>query len=248
MNRKEKKKSSHIGKKLLIAGGVLGTLLAVFLAAFYMNQITKVEIEGNYFFSEEEIKNMVMDGELEHNAWYLYWKYNYKEAPQFPFIDKIEIELTGRGQVQIHVYEKSIVGYVEYLGSYMYFDKDGTVVESSAKEMNYVPKITGLKYDSITLYEKLPVKDKKVFRAILELTKELKKNDIMPDRIQYNDDMEATLYFGNARVMLGDDSSQNEKITRLKALVPELEGRSGVLHMEEVDEDNKNIVFKQDEQ
>lgn len=247
MKKQERKGKKKILKRLLVAGGILCVLLAAFLTAYFLNHITKAEVDGNSFYSEEEIKGMVMDDELEHNAWYLYWEYNYSEPPQFPFIDKIEVELAGRGHVRIHVYEKSIVGYVEYLGSYMYFDKDGTVVESSTRAIEDVPRITGLKFDSITLYEKLPVSDSKVFHAILELTKELKKNEIMPDKIQYNENMEATLYFGQARVMLGSDENQNEKINRLKAIVPELQGRTGVLHMEEVTEDNKNIVFKQDE-
>lgn len=246
MKRQEKKKK-RILKKLLVAGGIFCVLLAVFMTAYFLNHITKVQVDGNSFYSEDEIKNMVMKEELEHNAWYLYWEYNYSEPPTFPFIDKIEVELAGRGDIRLHVYEKSIVGYVEYLGSYMYFDKDGTVVESSTRVMEEVPRITGLKFDSITLHEKLPVDNEKIFQSILELTKELKKNDLMPDKIQYNDDMEATLYFGDARVMLGGDENQNEKMNRLKAIVPQLEGKAGVLHMEEVDEDNKNIIFQKDE-
>lgn len=242
-----KKKKLSVWKKLLIVLLVLFVFMSIFLIAYFMNHITTVEVEGNSFYTEDEIKEMVMSSELEHNAWYLYWEYQYSsDPPKFPFIDKIEVELLGRGHVRLCVYEKSIVGYVEYLGGYMYFDKDGTVVESSSKEMEHVPKIIGLQFDSIVLYEKLPVERDEVFHAILNLTKELKKNDIMPEKIQYNSNLEATLYFGEARVLLGSDSGLNEKITRLKALVPKLEGKSGILHMEEVDEDNKNIVFKSD--
>lgn len=244
--RGQKGEHSSVGKIVLSILFVFVVLVVCLGVAYFMNHITNVQIEGNSFYTEEEIQEMIMDGELEHNALYLYWKYNYSELPSIPFIDKIEVELVKRGSVKIRVYEKSIVGYVEYLGSCMYFDKDGTVVESSAQVMEAVPKIIGLQFDRIALYEKLPVEKDEVFKYILNLTKELKKNEILPDKIQFNDELEATLYFGQAEVLLGRDENQNEKITRLKALIPELEGKNGTLHMEEVDEDNKNIIFRND--
>lgn len=242
---KTKKKSSKL-KKLMVIMAVLFFLAAGFAVAYLMNHITKLEITGNSFYSDEEIEEMIFEDDLQYNAWYLYWRYHYAEAPQFPFVDKIEIELKGRGDVKVRVYEKSIVGYVDYLGTYMYFDKDGTVVESSMEVMEGIPRITGLQFDTIVLSEKLPVKEEKVFNYILNLTKELKKNEILPDKIYFNDAMEATLYFNQARVALGTDDNQNEKITRLKSIIPELSGKVGVLHMEEVNEENKNIIFEKD--
>lgn len=242
------KKQSFLLKKIIIILSVLLALVLTGVILFFMNHITQVEIDGNNFYTDEQIKELVINGELEENAWYLYWKYKYSEPPAIPFIDKVEVELAGRGSIKLHIYEKSIVGYVEYLGKCMYFDKDGTVVETSAEPMEGIPRITGLRFERITLYEKLPVGKEEVFQAILNLTKELKKNQIMPDKIQFNDELEAILYFGQAQVLFGTDSSLNEKVARLKALVPQLDGRSGVLHMEEVDEDNRNIIFRQAEE
>lgn len=244
--KKDKKDTSSVWKKLVVIVWIFIVIAVVLCIAYFMNHITSVEIDGNSFYTEEEIKEMVISSELEQNAWYLYWEYHYSDAPEFPFIDKIEVELAGRGKVKLHIYEKSIVGYVEYLGNCMYFDKDGTVVESSVKAMEGVPKITGLQFDSIVLYKKLPVEKQDIFSYILTLTKELKKNEIVPDKIQFNEELEATLYFGQAKVALGIDENQNEKIARLKSLLPQLEGKSGILHMEEVEEDDKTIVFKQD--
>ena len=38
------------------------------------------------------------------------------------------------------VYEKAVAGYVEYLDKYMYFDKDGTVVEASDTKRRESPR------------------------------------------------------------------------------------------------------------
>ena len=51
------------------------------------------------------------------------------------------------------------MGYVAYMGANFYFDKDGVVVESSSEETEGIPCISGLKFDSLALYQKLSVKD-----------------------------------------------------------------------------------------
>ena len=55
------------------------------------------------------------------------------------------------------VFEKSVVGYVSYMSSYMYFDKDGIIVESSVEQLPGVPWITGLDFGHIILHQPLPV-------------------------------------------------------------------------------------------
>ena len=45
---------------------------------------------------------------------------------------------------------------------------------------------------------------------------------------------------------LGADTDLEEKMTRVAAILPELEGMSGVLHLEDFTEDTQNIVFGQE--
>ena len=185
-----------------------------------------------------------MNSTLENNAWYLYWKYKYTSTDEIPFIDTVEINVLSTGKIKITVYEKGIIGMVEYLDNYMYFDKNGIVVESSKKKINDIPEITGLNFNNLALNEQLPVKDTDVFDSILALTQMLKKNDIRPDKINYNKSLEIALTFGDAKVLLGTDDSIAEKVMRLKYLMEDLFGRKGVLHMENFNEDTKNITFE----
>lgn len=242
-NKKHKKieKRRRI-KKFLFAVCIIIILLVLI---FLMNRIESVEVVGNQHYSEAEIKKLMINGKLEQNAWYLFWKYKYMKTDEIPFIDTTEVSITGRGKVKIQVYEKKIVAYVEYLGRYMYFDKDGIVVESSEQAMDDVPLVSGLEFKKIILYEKLPVKKEKVFNSLLNLTQLLTKNKIHPDNIYYNENLEVTLYFGNVKVLLGKDENMNEKITRLSYLTSELEGRNGTLHMEKFNEDTRNITFQE---
>lgn len=46
-------------------------------------------------------------------------------------MDVMNVSILAPDTIKITVYEKALAGYVKYLDTYMYFDKDGYVVESS---------------------------------------------------------------------------------------------------------------------
>lgn len=233
-------------KRKVILLFILLLLAAAVLAVVGIFSIKKINISGNENYTEEEIEKLIFNNKYCYNSLYLYWKYNYNKEYSFPFIDTIDVELISNNEVKINVYEKSMVGYIEYLGLYMYFDKDGIVVESSSELVEGVPLITGLKFDHIILYKELAVEDKAVFNTIVSITQLLAKHEITPDRIYFNSSYDMTLYFGDARVNLGADNETEEKIILLKNILQDLEGLSGVLHMENYTEGVSNITFEKD--
>ena len=139
--------------------------------------------------------------------------------------------------------EKTVVGYVEHLGYYLYFDKDGTVVESSTEQLEGVPMVSGIPLDTIVLYKPLPVENDEIFKSLLNLTQLMEKYDVQPDNIRFNNELEITLYFGEAKVLLGEKNPSDDKIFKLNNLLPELDGLEGTLHLENYDESMKNITF-----
>ncbi|MFA9375150.1 MAG: cell division protein FtsQ/DivIB [Lachnotalea sp.] len=233
-------------RKLIIVIVLFIMLLATIITILSVFSIKEITITGNEHYTEEEIENLVFENKYCYNSIYLYWKYNYKKSYSIPFIDTIEVEILSGNQVEINVYEKSMVGYIEYLGSYMYFDKDGIVVESSSDKVEGIPLITGLQFDHIVLYKELPIDNETVFNTIVSLTQLLGKYEITPDKIYFNSSYEMTLYFGDAKVYLGKDNETEEKIIRLRSILPDLEGLTGVLHMENYQEGDSNITFEKD--
>ena len=73
--------------------------------------------------------------------------------------------------------------------------------------------------------------------------KMLEKMEEKPDRLVFNDLNQLVLYYGTIEVRLGDDENMDEKINRLVGILPELEGMSGILHMENTTEDSESVVF-----
>ena len=246
MKIQRKRKRSGGGRGFLAAAVLVLVLLLAGVLVVTLFRIRDVEVTGNSFYTEEEIRDRVITDRYTSNSLYLYLKYKYLNTEEIPFVDKIEVTLLGPGKVRIRVYEKSIVGYVAYMGSNFYFDQDGVVVECSSEMKEGVPCISGLKFSSLALYQKLAVEDDSIFDRILTITQLVKKYELSPDRIEFSDDLSLTLYFDQVRVALGNSGSLEEKIGRLYDLFPDLEGRSGIFHMENYTEDSKFISFEQD--
>lgn len=235
-------------KKILIAVIFLACILGLGVYVWKEYTIENIYVEGNVHYSQEEIKEIVMDSPLCNNSLYLSMKYKNKGVENIPFVDVMDVSILAPDTVKITVYEKALAGYIKYLDTYMYFDKDGCVVESSNIRTVGVPQITGLTVEHIVLGEPLPVENADVFSIILNLTKLLNKYELTADKIYFHPTEEVTLYFGDVRVALGKDQRYLEdKIMLLPKFLGELEGKSGILQMEKYEEGKGRFTFKPDE-
>ena len=241
-------KNSKLLKVLLAVVIVMAVLCGGLVFLWYNYSITQVTVSGNSHYTDEEIKDMVFTGPYSYNSIVLSLMYRNKSIEDIPFIEKMDVDILDSNSVRINVFEKAVAGYVEYLGHYMYFDKDGIVVESSNRIMEGIPFVTGLSYDHIVLHKPLPVKKSSVFLTILNITQLLGKYDIETDRIAFDSDGDITLYFGSARVSLGTDDFIDEKINEMHLLLPQLKGYSGTLHMENYVGEDVNFSFDMDKE
>lgn len=247
MARGTKRQSKTSVLKICIIFMVLFVLIcSVILIVKYKFTITSVEVVGSEHYTDDEIADMVMSGKYGHNSIYLYLKYRNKDMDSIPFIEQMDVELKSPQSVKIQVYEKAVAGYVEYLGHYLYFDKDGIIVESSTEQMDGIPFVTGLSFDHVVLHEKLPIEDTDIFKMILNITQLLTKYEISTDRIYFDADQDITLYFGTSRAYLGTSDYIDEKINKLRFILPKMEGKSGVLHMENYTGEGRDFSFSMD--
>lgn len=248
MYRKRQKKKRKWPIVLLILFCMAGLVLGAGYYILSTYTIKNVYVEGNIHYTQEEIQEIVMDGPLGNNSLYLSLKYKKKGIEDIPFVDVMDVNILSPDTIKITVYEKALAGYVAYMDSYMYFDKDGYVVESSQIKTPGVPQITGLQFDYCTLGQKLPVEREEIFTRIMDLTRLLSKYELVPDRIYFRDYTEITLYFTDIRVALGAGNNLEEKLMVLPALLNKLEGEKGVLRMENYTRDTITTVFEKDEE
>ena len=227
---------------------MLGVLLAIVLLIgilFFAVRIKEIEVTGNKQYTEEEIVELLFDEKWSRNSAYCYYENKFREKKSIPFIEDYKIEFQGPTKVRIVVYEKSVVGYVSYMSSYMYFDKDGIIVESSSEQLDGVPWVTGMEFGHIVLHQPLPVENQAIFEQILNLTQVLSINEIWVDKINYNSFMEAELFIDDITVELGNDDSLNGKITELKDILDsgEINGLAGTLYLDSYDENNSSPIY-----
>ena len=230
---------------VLIASIAIVCLAAAALVVVFVFRVQNISVEGNMHYTSEEIEAMVLTDRLSYNSLYLSLKYRNKEIRDIPFIETMSVRVDSPDSITIRVYEKSVAGYVEYMGRYMYFDRDGIVVESSETRTEGIPQVTGIRFDHVVLYEALPVKNTDIFQEILSITQMLSKHQITTDKIYFNESNEITLYFDNIRAKLGKDNLE-EKVMRLEQILPNLSGESGVLDLQNYSEDRKNVTFQKD--
>ena len=225
---------------------VLGIILAVVLLIgilLWAIQIKEIEVTGNKHYTEEQIIELIFDEKWSKNSAYCYYENKFQEPKSIPFIEEYKVEFQSPSKVRVVVFEKSVVGYVSYMSSYMYFDKDGIIVESSVEQLPGIPWITGMEFGHIVLHQPLPVANQDIFDQILNLTQVLSVNGVRVDKINYNSFLEAELTIGDIIVELGNDDDLNGKVSELSDILPELTGLSGTLYLDSYDENNSNPMY-----
>ncbi len=236
-------------KNLILVLAVIALLLGAvfFFRSFFL--VTEVTVTGNSHYTDQEIQEMIMTGPMGNNSLYLLFRYRDHPVRNIPFIERMDVDINSSHSITIEVYEKALAGYVGFLDHYMYFDRDGIIVESSRKMLDGIPYVTGLEFDHCVVGEQLPVNDPEIFNDILSITQLLTKYEIGTDSIYFGKDDTITLFFGKARVALGTMDNIDEKMIRLQYIVPSLSGLKGVLHMENYSEESSDgyITFEEDE-
>lgn len=222
-------------KRKIIAAAAAAVMLLLVLGAASVS-IQTVSVTGNNHYTKAQIEELLFKDRWDRNPIYCFYRYRFQEHEEIPFVEDYKIVFQNPTSVEVIVYEKTVVGYVTYMGSCMYFDKDGIIVESSGERLEGIPLVTGLKFGHIVLHQRLPVEDEKIFSQILNLTQLLSTYGISVDKIQYDSHGNATLLMGDIDVYLGGNDQMSGKIAELKDQLPVLAGLSGTLYLDTYDE------------
>nr|WP_297932978.1 FtsQ-type POTRA domain-containing protein [uncultured Blautia sp.] len=221
-------------------------VLAVFVAAlvFFVGfRVTKIQIEGNRYYSDEEIKNMVLDAPNAKNSILVMLTKTDEKTKDAKMIDGVTIKRKNRNTIVVQVKEKQMIGCLEFEGQYVNFDRQGIIQIITDEPMEGVPVINGISVRQAKIGEKLKGISTKKLNTILSVGKMLEKSEQKPDRLVFNDMNQLVLYYDDVEVRLGDDENMDEKMNRLSGILPQLEGMEGILHLENITEDTAGVVF-----
>lgn len=118
------------GRKRVWFGAV--GITALFLVVLLLSvKITDITVTGNKKYDSDQIVEMLFPDSLSKNSGICYLKDRFEPHKKIPFVEDYKIIFRSMSQIEIIVYEKSMVGCVSYMSSYMYFDKDGIIDRKS---------------------------------------------------------------------------------------------------------------------
>ena len=213
--------------------------LVLFLAvvSFLLVFSTKnVMIKGCEYYSEEDIRKKIMTEITDRNTLLFYLRYRMGKGNEIPFIQQVDVEMKDASSIEVVVYE------------YIYFDKDGTVVEVSAERLGNVPYFTGLQVKSYGLYDQLVVGDESVFSTILSFSQLIERYELPIDKVQISSVSGVKMYSGKVKILFGKQKMYDAAIAELNNMLPKvLElGKSGVIDMRNFEEGKSTTIFKPD--
>lgn len=232
--------------QLKVTGLIAVLLLAGVIFFFTYYQVDEVQVMGSSHYSEKQIKKMVLRGPMASNSVLAPLIYTKKNTKDVPFVEGDTVTRLNRHTICVSVKEKDIVGCIPYLDSYIYFDRNGTFIESSTERNEKIPFFDGIKVKHVIYNEELPIKDKMVMNTAVALSTIFQKNDKIPDHIEFSDDGQISLLYGDITVKLGKDEYLEDKMTRVLAILPLISDKKGILHAENVNDNSKMITLEQE--
>lgn len=221
---KKKNKGAIVAGALLVIGMVVLILITQF-------KIKEIKISGLEHYTQEEMETILKKKGYVDNSFLYFLKCKVSPPKGIPFVESMDVDYISPHKVSVTIYEKTMAGCIENMGEYMYFDKDGIVLESSSQKFDDVPLIKGLEFNSVVLNEKLPFKDKDMVNEILNITQLIRKYKLTVDTVKF-EKKEVYLYCKDITVALGNQKDIDEKMAELPNMLKKAKGLKGVLHME----------------
>ena len=203
-------------------------LLVILIIIVLLNiKVRRFNLYGTNKYSVEEIKNIILNGKFDDSTVVLLIKDKIFKHKEIPYIEKYEIKLNNLFELDIIAYEKPIVGYIRYMSTNFYFDKDGLICESTNDKKSYIPEFKGISFDSISLGKHIPVNDKKLLNFILNITGNILnlKLPVYLVNIEKLDDIK--IYLGKIEVLIGNTSFLEVKLSTLKDIYAEIKDMEG---------------------
>lgn len=244
--KKRRKKKSKFGYYLYALTVLLLTIINITLAALLLTQVQGIDVKGTKYSQKSDIVAWIEEDPLTINSLYTLWKYKFGHYTLPVYLEDVDVTLTAPWKVKVQVQEKRMIGCILVGESYVYFDSDGLVLKSGGEYDTEMPLIEGLAVKEAVLYDYLDVENQKVFSYIVKVTEEIAEAKLSPDRIVWEDNS-MNLYFERVCVKLGK-SNFDAKVLQLPPILEELEGKSGVLHMEHYTEESTNISFEKSDE
>ena len=186
-------------RRIIIYSISVAAAVIFFVIFIFAYRVTEIEIIGNEICTNEEVKAAYFGGPLGNNTFVVWMKDKLDAFHEIPFIRDVDLTFEGQKKVTIEVYEKALVACFHYMGEYVFFDKDGVILETSDKEISGIPCIEGIAFQTFTLNEKISIEDESKISTILDISELVEHYNLEVNKVVFNNMGEVTLYCGEIK-------------------------------------------------
>jgi cell division protein FtsQ len=232
-------------KRIFYAALLVVFCFCIFFFVFF--KVNTVVVMDSRYYSEEEIKAMVLKGPFAYNSVLAPIFCSGSGNGEAAFVEGFTVTHLSRNSICITVDEDIPVGCIRYLDSYIYFDRNGVFIDSVMERDENIPFYSGIVLDYVLAGEELPIRKKNLLDSAVILAEIFQKNDSLPDYITMDNSGNLSMQYGDIVVQLGQPEYLEDKMARVLAILPKLEGETGTLHLENVNGNVKTVTFELDD-
>ena len=227
---------------------IIGIVVVVLVILWFVFLIRKVSVEGNTFFSEEEVASVYQEHFWQKNVLTNLLMDALGFTPDPPYVRDSELSYPSFGELHVKLYEKTILAGVLFSNHYIYFDKDGMVLKTTTEPEPDIPYFETGDVTDFTLYQTLSTGREELLHQMLNLANRLTYYKINWDQTSFDTEGHATLYSGDVKVILGRRMDYDEVLSILPDILKSAldSGEKGTIDMSNY-KAGGSIIFKKEQ-
>lgn len=240
-NYKDKLDKIDFTQPIIAFFGIIVIICIMIVSPFF--HIQEIEIVNGDRFNLSEVKSItgVKEGK---NIILLNSKKIESKLEESIYIADANVVKKIPSSLEIELYERRVRGYVPYMGSYLYIDEEGRVLETQSTYYDPLPEVIGLKFSQFKLGEVLEVENPEALDIVLQMSQMVQKYELLDLtlRIDVSNISNILLYINQVEVYLGNMIDIDQKIRIIAEVIKTIpEEDRGTLDLSDL---TKPIIFQ----
>lgn len=225
---------------------ILLTILTIiiFLNVVFNMRAQDIAVYGVTKYDVSDIKRKVLGNNMSMVV--LFLKEKIIPHKNIPYIDKYEVKLSFPNNVDIIVYENKPIGYIRYMNTFFYFDKDCYVIEAKEENNLSVPEFRGITFNKLVLNQKIQINDESILTSMLNISENIILSELPVYLVHYNNKDDIRIFLGDIEVKIGNANNIEYKFNTLKSIYEKIKNYKGILDIENAKENmaDEQYIFK----
>ena len=230
----------------VVIGCVLGLVVVIGILLSPVFALKSVAAEGANHYTAEQLCAMIGLNEGDNILFFGKGK-AAQVLEQDPYIADAKLSMRVPDTIIIEVKERKVRGYVPYMGSYLYIDEAGRVLDVQEACHEALPVVKGLAFGSFTLGEVIPVENPEALDVVLQISQMMEKYELLDIvvEIDVSNPKSIHAYVNQVQIIFGDMENGDTKIRYMAEVMKTIpEEDRGTLDLSELDKPNGTVVFR----